>query len=98
MPTLYLTVGCSSLSLLLGCINFINLTTAQSSQRAKEIGIRKTMGSGKGQLIFQFLSETFLLTFLATILSVVLTPWLLNIFKDFIPEGISFSSLNQPHV
>ena len=49
--------------LLLGCINFINLTTAQSAQRAKEIGIRKTMGSAKCELILQFLSETFLLTY-----------------------------------
>jgi len=98
MPTLYGLLAVAAFLLLLGCINFINLTTAQSSQRAKEIGIRKTMGSGKGQLMFQFLSETFLLTFLATLVSVALTPWLLNIFKDFIPEGISFSSLNQPHV
>ena len=97
-PTLYGLLAVASFLLLLGCINFINLTTAQAAQRAKEIGIRKTMGSGKGQLIFQFLSETFLLTFLATILSVVITPWLLKIFSDFIPPEISFTSLNQPHV
>lgn len=97
-PTLYGLLAVASFLLLLGCINFINLTTAQAAQRAKEIGIRKTMGSGKGQLIFQFLSETFLLTFLATILSVVITPWLLNIFSDFIPPEVSFTSLNQTHV
>ncbi len=97
-PTLYGLLAVASFLLLLGCINFINLTTAQAAQRAKEIGIRKTMGSGKGQLIFQFLSETFLLTFLATILSVVITPWLLNIFSDFIPPEVSFTSLNQAHV
>ena len=84
--------------LLLGCINFINLTTAQSSQRAKEIGIRKTMGSGKWRLVFQFLSETFFLTLLATLLSVAITPWLLNMFSDFIPDAISFVSLNSAHV
>lgn len=97
-PTMYGLLAVASFLLLLGCINFINLTTAQAAQRAKEIGIRKTMGSGKGQLIFQFLSETFLLTVLATMLSVVITPWLLNIFSDFIPPGISFTSLNQVHV
>ena len=97
-PTLYGLLAVASFLLLLGCINFINLTTAQAAQRAKEIGIRKTMGSGKGQLIFQFLSETLLLTFLATILSVVITPWLLKVFSDFIPPEISFTSLNQPHV
>lgn len=97
-PTLYGLLAVASFLLLLGCINFINLTTAQASQRAKEIGIRKTIGSGKKQLIVQFLSETFLLTFLATVLSVVLVPWLLKIFSDFIPPGISFASLNQLHV
>ena len=97
-PTLYGLLAVASFLLLLGCINFINLTTAQAAQRAKEIGIRKTMGSGKGQLVLQFLSETLLLTFLATLLSVVITPWLLKVFSDFIPPGISFASLNQPHV
>ncbi len=97
-PTLYGLLSVASFLLLLGCINFINLTTAQASQRAKEIGIRKTMGSGKKQLILQFLSETLMLTFLAAILSVVITPSLLNMFSDFIPPEISFSSLNQPHV
>ncbi len=84
--------------LLLGCINFINLSTAQSGQRAKEIGIRKTLGSSKRQLIAQFLGETAVLTVMATLISVLITPWLLNVFRDFIPPGIQFSSLNQPHV
>jgi len=97
-PTLYGLLAVAAFLLLLGCINFVNLTTAQSTQRAKEIGIRKTMGSRKKQLIFQFLTETLLLTLVTTVLSVLLTPWLLNIFKDFIPEGITFRSLNQPHV
>lgn len=97
-PTLYGLLAVAAFLLLLGCINFINLTTAQSAQRAKEIGIRKTMGSGRRQLMMQFLSETGLLTFVATLLSILITPWLLNVFKDFIPPGISFASLNQPHV
>jgi predicted permease len=97
-PTLYGLLAVASFLLLLGCINFINLTTAQASQRAKEIGIRKTLGSGKPQLLFQFLSETFLLTLLATLLSIAIMPWLLKIFSDFIPPEINFSSINQPHV
>jgi putative ABC transport system permease protein len=84
--------------LLLGCINFVNLSTAQAGQRAKEIGIRKTLGSSRKQLIYQFLGETAVLTVLATLVSVMITPWLLNVFKDFIPPGIAFSSLNQVHV
>lgn len=90
-PTLYGLLAVAAFLLLLGCINFINLTTAQASQRAKEIGIRKTMGSTKQQLIFQFLSETFLLTLCAAILSIAITPLLLKVFSDFVPEGLVFS-------
>ncbi len=90
-PTLYGLLIVAGFLLLLGCINFINLTTAQTSQRAKEIGIRKTMGSSKKQLIFQFLGETFLLTVCAAVLSVAITPLLLKIFSDFIPEGLHFA-------
>ena len=84
--------------LLLGCINFINLTTAQSAQRAKEIGIRKTIGGSKKQLIFQFLSEAFLLTFCATILSIGLTPLILKAFSGFVPDGVKFNILHQPGI
>lgn len=97
-PTLYGLMAVAVFLLLLGCINFINLTTAQSSQRAKEIGIRKTLGSSKATLALQFLSEIFLLTLIATIVSIAVTPWLLKIFSDFIPPEINFSSVNQPHV
>ena len=84
--------------LLLGCINFINLTTAQSAQRAKEIGIRKTIGSSKKQLVFQFLSEAFLLTFIATILSVGLTPLILKAFSGFVPDAVKFNIIQQPGI
>jgi ABC-type antimicrobial peptide transport system permease subunit len=94
--TLYGLLAVAVFLLLLGCINFINLTTAQASQRSKEIGIRKTMGGSKMQLVFQFLSETFLLTFFATILSVALTPLILKVFSGFIPEGLRFDIQSQP--
>src|SRR3569833_1315079 len=68
MKTLYGLITIAGFILLLGCINFINLTTAQSAQRAKEIGIRKTMGSDRRQLIFQYLSDTFLVTLFAVII------------------------------
>jgi len=97
-PTLYGLLAVAAFLLILGCINFINLTTAHASQRAKEIGIRKTMGSSKKQLIVQFLSETFLLTFLATVLSVVLTPLILKAFSGFIPEGLHFNLTEQPGI
>ena len=90
-PTLYGLLAVAAFLLLLACINFINLTTAQASQRAKEIGIRKTMGSKRGQLAFQFLNETFLLTVMATLLSIAITPLLLKVFADFVPAGFNLS-------
>jgi len=95
-PTLYGLMAVAIFLLLLGCINFINLTTAHASQRAKEIGVRKTMGSSKLQLVIQFLSETFLVTLIATILSVAITPLLLKVFSDFIPEKLHFNLTQQP--
>jgi len=77
--------------ILIACINFINLTTANAAQRAKEIGVRKTLGSSRAQLMFQFLGETFLVTLAATVLSVVLTPLVLHIFSSFIPKDLTFS-------
>jgi putative ABC transport system permease protein len=82
--------------LVLACINFINLATAQASQRAKEIGIRKTMGSSRAQLMGQFLSETFIITLLAVVISTGLTPIILKLFTDFIPAGVRADFLKQP--
>lgn len=82
--------------LLLGCINFINLNTAQATQRAMEIGIRKTLGGSRKQLIFQFLGETFLLTITAALVSLFFSSWLIQVFSDFIPQGVSFKLFKNP--
>jgi len=95
--TLYGLLVIAAFLLLLGCINFVNLTTAQAAQRAKEIGIRKTMGSSRRQLIFQFLSETFLITLLAVVISVALAPVILKLFADFIPKDIK-TDFAQPYL
>jgi len=97
-PTLLGLLAVAIFLLLLGCINFINLTTAQASQRAKEIGIRKTIGSSRSQIVFQFLNETILITIIATILSVLITPLLLKVFADFIPSDLNFSFFQQPAI
>jgi putative ABC transport system permease protein len=93
---LYSLLAVAAFLLILACINFINLSTAQASQRAKEIGIRKTMGGSKGQLVTQFLSETLFITTMATILSVLLTPFLFKAFIRFIPEGLELNLHRQP--
>jgi ABC-type antimicrobial peptide transport system permease subunit len=95
-PTLYGLLTIAAFLLLLGCINFTNLSTAQAAHRAKEIGIRKTIGSSKKQLIMQFLSETFCITAIATVLSVCIAPLLLEVFADFIPRGVTFQIHREP--
>jgi len=95
-PTMYGLLAVAAFLLILACINFINLTTAQSTQRAKEIGVRKTLGSSGKQLIFQFLTETFFLSFISFLFSLLITPLLLKVFADFIPAGLHFDLLNQP--
>ena len=97
-PTLYGLLAVAAFLLLLACINFINLTTANASQRAKEIGIRKTMGSSRKQLVLQFLGETFFLTAVACIISFCLIPLVLKLFADFIPPGLQFQPLHQPFI
>ena len=94
LPILYGLMTVAAFLLLLGCINFVNLTTAQAVQRAKEIGIRKAMGSSRWQLISQFLCETFIITLGATVLSMAVTPFLLETFSDFIPKGVHFLPVN----
>ena len=74
--------------LLLACINFMNLSTARSEKRAKEVGIRKTMGSIKGQLISQFFSESFLVVFFAFFVAIVLVNLFLPLFNDFSGKAI----------
>ncbi len=90
-PTLYALMLVGLLLLVLGCINFINLSTAQSIERAKEVGVRKCIGAFKSQLVIQFLTETFILTLLAASLSLFLAPIILTIFNDFIPKEITTS-------
>lgn len=75
--------------LLIACINFMNLSTARSEKRAKEVGIRKTVGSGRGQLIGQFLGETFLMVLVAFALSVALVEFALPWFNDLTVKEMS---------
>ena len=75
--------------LLLACINFMNLSTARSEKRAKEVGIRKTVGSERKQLISQFLSESVLVAFVSLVLSILLVILLMPLFNKLADKDIS---------
>ncbi|HEU4634424.1 MAG TPA: ABC transporter permease [Flavisolibacter sp.] len=82
--------------LLLACINFINLSTAQALTRAKEVGVRKTIGAAKFQLIGQFLEEALLLVFIAAGLGIVVTKILLPYINRLVEKQISFDLFRSP--
>ncbi|WP_162054828.1 ABC transporter permease [Pontibacter pamirensis] len=81
---------------LVACINFVNLATAQAMKRAKEVGVRKVLGSSKGQLVLQFIGETFLITLLATFFSIILVELALPYLNELMELKINFSILQDP--
>ncbi|MBS1575209.1 MAG: ABC transporter permease [Bacteroidetes bacterium] len=88
-PVLYGLAGVALFLLLLACINYINMSIARMPQRAKEIGVRKTLGSSQSQLLGQFLSETIITALLASILSYSLSLFGFWLLRDIIPEGVT---------
>ncbi|MBL7697155.1 MAG: ABC transporter permease [Chitinophagaceae bacterium] len=82
--------------LVLACINFINLSTAQSLNRAKEIGVRKVVGAGRGQLILQFLSESLMLVFLSTLCALLLTKLTIPYINALSDKQLSFDFIQSP--
>lgn len=84
--------------LLIACINFMNLSTARSEKRAKEVGMRKVLGSGKKRLILQFISEALLTSGLAAVVSVVLLLLLLPQFNILIDKQLELRLFDTSHL
>ncbi len=82
------------LILIISCVNYINLTTAQAITRFKEIGVRKVLGAGRGQLIKQFLIETVLLTTVAFLISVMLVAMLTPAYQQLIGKSLPSLSIS----
>jgi len=82
--------------IVLACINFMNLSTARAANRAKEVGIRKTIGALRHKLIGQFMMESYLYTIIAILLALMLVSFSLNFFNSITAKNIAFSSLLNP--
>jgi putative ABC transport system permease protein len=93
LPTLMTLTGVAIMLLVIGAINFINLETAQAMRRAKEVGIRKVLGSSRFRLVFQFLCEGLILTLVAVTLALPLSELGLTYFSEFLPDGIKLNVL-----
>ncbi|MEO8110884.1 MAG: ABC transporter permease [Ginsengibacter sp.] len=84
--------------LLIACVNFINLSTAQAVNRAKEVGVRKVLGSNKFQLQTQFIVETFLIVTIAVILAALITILALPYVNQLLELSLSLNILNDPAI
>ncbi|MBJ7879846.1 ABC transporter permease [Gelidibacter salicanalis] len=94
IETVRLMAIIGGLILLIACINFMNLSTAQSQKRAKEVGVRKVIGAGKSSLISQFLCESILLAAIGGILALVIAAVYLPYFNQLIEKSLMINFLN----
>jgi hypothetical protein len=90
-PALYGLIGAAVFILLLAIVNFINLSTAQSLQQAKDIGIRRILGATRLRLILRSLTETAILTTLAALIALALVRPVMILFSNYLPEGLPFN-------
>ncbi len=84
------------LILIIACLNFINLTTAQSTARAKEIGLRKVMGAYRSNLVWQFIVESVILTLVSTLIGLLLLEIMIPSFNTFMDQNISVPYMKYP--
>jgi putative ABC transport system permease protein len=96
MSYIYILSSVAFFMLLIACINYMNMATARSARRAKEIGVRKVAGSSKKQLIFQFLTESVFLSVVSLILSIAAIYFLLPVFNSLSGKHFTFLSLFTP--
>jgi putative ABC transport system permease protein len=84
--------------LFIACINFMNLATASSEKRAKEVGVKKALGSDKKTLVVQFLSESLIMAFVAATLAIIITYAVLSPFNNLIQKHLSVAIFSPLHI
>ncbi|NJM24887.1 MAG: FtsX-like permease family protein [Bacteroidia bacterium] len=94
--TLWIFGGVAAIVLLLACVNFINLTTARSANRAKEVGVRKALGSNRVQLVRQFMMESFIMVFTATLIGLGIAELLRYPFNTITGKQLTLEVLATP--
>lgn len=92
---LMILLGLSILLILISCVNFINLSVASVTQRAKEVGVKKTLGSSKKQLLFQYVLEVVLQGFVSFVLALIIVELALPFFNEFVQKEISITNSNS---
>jgi putative ABC transport system permease protein len=95
--TIYILLAVGVLILLVACINFMNLATARSSKRAKEVGLRKVVGAARRQLIRQFIGESLVYTFISLVFALILTRAFLPVINNLTGQSNEFNDIAQPH-
>ncbi len=98
IENIYLLSAIAFFILLIACINFMNLATARSSKRSKEIGVRKVLGAVKGQLRNQFLGESMITAFISLFFSILIVELTIKSFGIFADRNLSFNFINQPMI
>jgi putative ABC transport system permease protein len=98
MAYVYIFSAVALFILMLATINYMNMATARSANRAREVGLRKVVGAFRKQIIFQFLAESLLLTFIALIIAVFVVFLLLPDFNQLTGKDISFGLFTQPGI
>ena len=98
LPTLYGMAAIAAFILLIAAINFINLSTAQSVGRAREVGVRKVLGGRRSAIVLQFLSEALLIVLFAAALALLLADPLLTAVRSLLPRGVKLEVFNGPTI
>ena len=95
---LYAYLAIAIFVIIIACINYINMATSQALERAKEVGLRKVVGARKWSLIWQFMTEAWIITFISLLLAIAIFESSIPVFNSILDKSINISMLTEPHL
>jgi len=98
IKNIYIFATIALLILIIAGINYMNLATARSVKRAREVGMRKVLGAHRGSIFNQFISESFIITFISLVLAMVIVEIILPNFNSFTEKNLSLNLFSNPHL